>query len=166
MHISNRLPPPAPTLHSHSSGRYPYLRQRRSKWWGCGAVVRPINRTNGGLTALCALREEDQPPAAGQAERAGGQERPGVGAVGYSTPFKWLLQSVDPFTAWIYFHTRETEEGGGGRMNMGMARWSIYAWTLKIISTKTELSIIKIVRHWNKKYIVMFSHQKFHQRIN
>lgn len=56
------------------SGRYPYLRQRRSKCWGCGAVVRPISRTNGGLTALCALREEDQPPAAGRPERAWGWE--------------------------------------------------------------------------------------------
>lgn len=56
MNISNWLPPPAPMPHSHSSGRYPYLRQRRSKCWGCGAVVRPINWTNGGLTALCALR--------------------------------------------------------------------------------------------------------------
>lgn len=77
LNISNRLPPPAPTPHSHSSGRYPYLRQRRSKWWGCGAVVRPINWTNGGLTALCALRGEHQPPAVGQAERAGGLEEEG-----------------------------------------------------------------------------------------
>lgn len=44
-------------------------------WRGC---VRPINRTNGGLTAWCALREEDPPvaaAAAGWAERSGGARR-------------------------------------------------------------------------------------------
>lgn len=66
-------------------------------WRGC---VRPINRTNGGLTAPRALREEDPPvaaaAAAGWAERTGGARR-GRGqkkkenprqaaAVGYSRP--------------------------------------------------------------------------------
>lgn len=65
--IDRRL---VPTLHFHWSGRYPYLRQRKAKCWGCGAVVRPISWTNGGLTALCTLGE-DQAPAAGlRAERA------------------------------------------------------------------------------------------------
>ena len=119
MYISNWLPPPAHTLHFHSSGRYPYLRQRRSKCWGCGAVVRPISRTNGGLTALCALREEDQPPAAGRAERTGGQEGGGgsvdlrqAAAVGYSRPhLSGYYNMWIPLLPWSTF-TPETGEGG------------------------------------------------------
>lgn len=93
-------------------------------WRGC---VRPINRTNGGLTAWCALREEDPPvaaAAAGWAERSGGARRSrGEGerptkkenprqapAVGYSSPSGSYYSLKIPFAAWIYSHIR-----GGGR---------------------------------------------------
>lgn len=88
----------------------------RSKLWVCSAVVKPISRTNGGLTALCALWEEEQPPAIGQAEKARGQgdgrgqHRLEVGSSCglWETPFKWLLKYMDLFTAWVWFHTSET----------------------------------------------------------
>lgn len=96
-------------------------------WRGC---VRPINRTNGGLTARCALREEDPPvgaaaaAAAGWAERTGGARRRGQGgrgggakkkrepesgtSCGLQSPIRQLLQCEDPFAAWIYSYISQS----------------------------------------------------------
>lgn len=106
------------------------------------ACVRPINRTNGGLTARCALREEDPPVAAGGwAKRTGGARRrrgrrrkrrgwgqqrkkkrePEAGtSCGLQSPIRQLLQCEDPCAAWIYSYIREDGSRKGKHLKMAL----------------------------------------------